>query len=55
MVYGWLAQPLRLLPRWKGWAVYMPFEDPDDTDRRMALTIARRLAAAEPSEQGTRS
>ena len=50
MVYGWLALPLRLLPRWRGWWVMVPYEDVAAVDRRMALTIARSVVAASSAE-----
>ena len=49
-VYGWLALPLLVLPRWRTWHQYLPWGGHAGTlSRRMALTIARSLvAAAEP-------
>jgi len=51
MVYGWLALPLRLLPRWKGWGALLPPQwDEDAQGQRIALTIARSLVAVEAPE-----
>jgi len=41
--YGWLAHPLRILPGWRGWVVYVPNFDREARSRRIALEIARSL------------